>query len=330
MLAAEPGLNGVMIATRCTLHTEMALKVLPARLPVFLEKPVATNLADWKRLHQASLAYPTEVLVSFPLRVTPIVQLVKEIIDSGKIGSVEHVQAYNNVPYGRVYYQSWYRNPEETGGLFLQKANHDFDYLNAVLGLKPLSLCAMTSKQIFKGNKPAGLTCEACEDNRTCLESALRKPEPEREWNGCCFAEDTGNEDSGSVLIRYETGMHVTYSQNFFVRGRAASRGARFMGYKGTLEFDFYQKQVRVYLHHSPRVETYDIEPGEGHHGGDTALARNYLAMLAGREKSIIPLEAGLTSALMGILAKESAEHGRFCSLGEDLGVLSGSPFGGR
>jgi hypothetical protein len=32
------------------------------------------------------------------------------------------VQAINNVPYGSVYYHSWYRDPKETGGLFLQKA----------------------------------------------------------------------------------------------------------------------------------------------------------------------------------------------------------------
>ena len=30
----------------------------------------------------------------------------KAIIDSGEIGEVQHVQAYNNVPYGGCYYHS--------------------------------------------------------------------------------------------------------------------------------------------------------------------------------------------------------------------------------
>ena len=34
-------LDGVMVATRCRLHTEMACKVAGRKLPLFLEKPVA-------------------------------------------------------------------------------------------------------------------------------------------------------------------------------------------------------------------------------------------------------------------------------------------------
>ena len=47
----------------------------------------------------------------------------------------------------------------------------------------------------------------------------------------CCYAVDTGNEDSGSALIRYETGMHVSYSR-IFARHKAGARGARLFGYK--------------------------------------------------------------------------------------------------
>lgn len=34
-------LDGILIGTRCSLHTEMALKVTPTGIPLFLEKPVA-------------------------------------------------------------------------------------------------------------------------------------------------------------------------------------------------------------------------------------------------------------------------------------------------
>ena len=40
----------------------------------------------------------------------------------------------------------------------------------------------------------------------------------------CCFSTATGNHDSASVLIRYDTGMHVCYSQNFFARKNAQLR----------------------------------------------------------------------------------------------------------
>jgi len=304
------GLDGILIGTRCSLHTEMALRVMPAGIPIYLEKPVSTTMPDLLRLKTGFERHRTPVVVSFPLRVTSIVRLVKEIVDSGKIGRIEHAQAVTNVPYGGDYFQSWYRDENETGGLFLQKATHDFDYIGYVLGQQPTTVAAMTSKQIFKGTKPAGLKCVDCGENRTCQDSILLTKNPK--WEYCCYAEDTGNEDSGSVLIRYESGMHVAYSQNFFVRRDAGARGARFMGYKGTLEFDFFTGVVRVFMHHAPRTETYEIKPGEGHFGGDSALADNFIRVMRGEAEPFPNLEDGLRSALLCLKAKASAETGTF------------------
>lgn len=308
------GLDGVLIGTRCSLHTEMALKVLPTGLPLYLEKPVATTMKDLLRLKAGYESSNSQVVISFPLRVTSLVQMAKEIIDSGKIGTVEHVQAVNNVPYGNVYYQNWYRDESETGGLFLQKATHDFDYIQYVLGQRPTVISAMKSKQIFKGTKPAGLMCVDCDENRTCLESIYVRKDAHLHptWQYCCFAEDTGNEDSGSALIQYESGMHVSYSQNFFARRKAGTRGARFLGYKGTLEFDFMTGVVKVFMHHTPRVEMYENGSEAGHFGGDSTLARNFGDIMLGKAESISTLDDGLLSALLCLKAKKSAETHTF------------------
>jgi predicted dehydrogenase len=303
-------LDGVLIGTRCSLHSKLALKVLPKTIPLFLEKPVSTRYDDLLALKHGYETNPAEVVVSFPLRFTPIVQLAKEIIDSGKIGTVEHVQSFNNVPYGGIYFQNWYRNEAETGGLFLQKATHDFDYINYLVGQSPAVLSAMKSKQIFKGDNPAGLKCVDCDEQNTCMESAvLRKRNNEIVFGEyCAFAEDTGNEDSGSALIQYENGMHAVYSQNFFARKQSQIRGARLLGYKGTLEFDFYTGILKVFMHHTDRVEQYEIDTkGKNHFGGDETLAQNFIGIMKGEEKSQTPLEEGLLSALMCLKADQSA-----------------------
>ena len=80
---------------------------------------------------------------------------MKHLVDSGALGDVVSVQAVNNVPYGGVYYHSWYRDAALTGGLFLQKSTHDIDYITHILGKRPVSVAALTSKMYFKGNKPA-------------------------------------------------------------------------------------------------------------------------------------------------------------------------------
>lgn len=308
-------LDAVMIGTRCSLHSKMAVKVLARDLPLYLEKPVATNMADLLALRDAAAKTRAEVVVSFPLRVTPLVQMAKEIIDSGKIGTVEHVQAWNNVPYGWCYYQSWYRDENETQGLFLQKATHDFDYINYLLDIQPTTICAMNSKRVYKGDHPAGLRCDDCDEQDTCLESPFHlyftkneKSQVEPSGLMCGFAVDTGNEDSGSAIIRYETGMHACYSQNFFARKTAGKRGASLFGYKGTVEFDWYTNEVKVHMHHAPRMETHRADTSNASHGGgDTVLVDNFVRVIRGECKSVSPLSAGLLSVLMCLKAKESA-----------------------
>ena len=309
-------LDGVLIGTRCTLHTKMAVKVLARDMPLFLEKPVSTSMEDLMLLKKASEKTKSEVVVSFPLRVTPLVKLAKEIVQSGKLGTIEHVQAVNNVPYGGVYFHDWYRDENETGGLFLQKATHDFDYINLLLDLKPSMICAMKSKQIFKGDKAEGLLCKDCNEYETCPEGPfVMKYSKFDTANGdmCCFAKDTGNEDSSSALIKYETGMHVSYSQNFFARKEAAARGARLLGYNGTLEFDWFKDELKVFMHNTPRVETYKLDSLKiSHNGGDDVLALNFIRVMQGRERSVAPLEAGLISVLMCLKAKLSSQTNTF------------------
>jgi predicted dehydrogenase len=313
-------LDGVLIGTRCSLHSRMAVKVLDRDLPLYLEKPVATNMQDLMALRDAGERSKSEVVVSFPLRVTPLVQMAKEIIDSGKIGSVEHVEAWNDVPYALCYYQDWYRDENETQGLFLQKATHDFDYINYLLGRKPVMVCAMTSKQVFKGDRPSGLRCDECSEWDTCLESPFHLYFSKQEVGRvaptgrmCAFAQDTGNEDSGSAIIRYDTGMHVCYTQNFIARKAAGRRGCRLFGYKGTIEFDWYTNKLKVFMHHKPVVETYEVDTsGASHGGGDTVLADNFISVVRQQAKSVSPLSAGLISALMCLKAKESAMTNTF------------------
>jgi len=315
MLDSEQ-LDGVIVGTRCSLHTTMALKALKRSIPLFLEKPIATTMNDLMAL---KAAMSSRVVISFPLRVSAIVRLASQIIDSGSIGTIEHVQAWCNVPYGAVYYQSWYRDESETHGMFLQKASHDLDYVNYLLaGNRPLYVCAMKSKQVFRGTRPAGLHCSDCDERRTCFESpynssrpaplALDMPSKEM----CAFAVDTGNEDSGSALVQYESGMHVSYSQNFYSRNKAASRGARFIGYKGTIEFDWYTDRLTVKHHHDNRIETHQFDATGDHGGGDRVLAANFIEVMRGEAPSISSMENGLINGLLCLKATESAANRRF------------------
>ncbi len=311
------GLDGVMIGTRCSSHTHYALLCAKKNIPMFLEKPVCTNYEDLERL-KGIMDMNDRTVVSFPLRLTNLCRTVKEIIDSGKIGEVAQVQAYNNVPYARIYYHDWYRDVSETGGLFLQKATHDLDYITYLLGgLKPVRLCATSSKQVFKGDEPAGLKCADCEKADTCSESPknIKKNGGTVYGEYCCFATDTGNQDSGSVIVEYENGVHAVYSQNFITRFGAEKRGARLIGYKGTVEFDWYKDNIKVFRHLENITEEYSVAQTGTHSGGDAYLAENFINVMKGTEKSHSPLAEGILSASMCLAAQKSSEEHIFCDI---------------
>ena len=316
LLAAEKP-DGVMVGTRCSLHARLGAQVLRRGLPLFLEKPIATRVEDAKLLWQAYCAGGRPpVVVSFPLRVTSIARFAREVLDSGRLGELSQVQAVNNVPYGQGYFQRWYRDERETGGLFLQKATHDIDVVNLLLNQRPVKVCAMTSKQIFRGSEPAGMRCDACPKADICTESPAnlkRFFQEERRDLGCCFATDTGNEDSGSAIIRYESGLHCVYSQNFVVRKQAACRKIRVIGYRGTMEFDWYTGQLRVLMHDSGIAQTVDFNGGDaGHWGGDRCLTESFADCVRKGAPSVSPLEAGMDSVLTCLAARQSGAREAF------------------
>ena len=313
-------LDGVAVGTRCPLHTEMAELVASYGLPLFLEKPVCITDGELSRLYALLPTMETKTVVSFPLRASLMYRRVKALVDSGVLGDIAHVQAVNNVPYGRGYYHKWYRDESQTGGLFLQKSTHDLDYIDHLLGDdRPVRIMAAKSKMVFRGNEPAGKKCADCEKRDPCLESPDNLKDfyatvPAGEY--CCFAEDTGCEDSGSCIVEYESGLHVVYTQNFIVRRGAGKRGARLVGFLGTLEFDWVSGIITVYHHFEDRVDTYDVnaEQTGTHFGGDEVLADSFVSVMEGGE-SVAPLSSGIESARLCLAARRSATEHRMISL---------------
>ncbi|MEK7767596.1 MAG: Gfo/Idh/MocA family oxidoreductase, partial [bacterium] len=221
MLASET-FDGVMIGTRCSLHTEMARKVAPTGIPLFLEKPVSTTFDQVKALAAAAPTFTAPVVVSFPLRVSPIVTRVKKIVAAATLGTVEHVVAFNDVPYGEGYYAGWYRDYAEAGGLFLQKATHDFDYISHILEQPPKWVCAMKSQRVFGrcADKPFELYCKDCGEKGTCTESpfnpkGMLTPSGRKAWKNwrkCLYSAAIRNEDSGNAILEYANGVQASYT----------------------------------------------------------------------------------------------------------------------
>jgi predicted dehydrogenase len=291
-------------------------------LPLYLEKPVAVSYRQLAELRDAYRGKERSVVVSFPLRVTPLFAAVMEVVRSGRTGVINQVQAVNNVPYGAEYFGSpAYREHTVTGGLWLQKATHDFDYLNQLMG-HPTMITAMMSRKAYGGDMPHNLWCSQCDRAETCVESPTgleRRGENLAKLRDhlCVFGDGIRHQDAGSALIMYESGAHASYSQNFVSRRSAATRGAVITGYKASVSFDWHTDRIKVTDHHADRVDEMTVKATTGHQGGDEALLRNFVDVCLGRDEAHADLNAGLQSVAMCLAARESAHRQAWLPVGD-------------
>jgi predicted dehydrogenase len=323
-MVSTANLDALAIGTQCNLHTPYAIQAAQYDLPLFLEKPVSTSKEQALSLERAFETAKSEVVVSFPLRVSSLCTLAHERISKGAVGTPEHIHVVNYVPYGTCYFDTAaYRDYHVSQGLFLQKATHDFDYMSYLMSSNITRVAAMHSRgRVFGGTKEAGLVCSQCKEADTCLESPHNR---KRNSSGghttdhlCLFGKDLGslgsgmNEDSSSALVEFASGAQGVYTQVFYSRRDAETRGPIISGYNGTLSFDWYTKELKVIHHHTPFTETIRAGAEESHFGGDIELGRDFINIITCKGTSRTPIESGIQSVYACLAAKESAETGRF------------------
>lgn len=316
--------DALAIGTRCNLHAPYAVQAARYDLPLFLEKPVAISMSQASALERAFRRTRCEVVVSFPLRVSPLCALARQYIEEGAVGAPVHITAANYVPYGTTYWEEEYRNYTITQGLFLQKATHDFDYMSYLMGSRIVCIAAMaTWGRVFGGKKKRGLVCSQCKEQETCLESPQNRKRHRTggTWNDhpCVYSADCGsletgcNEDCSSALLEFDSGVHGVYTQVFFSRRDAAARGATVSGYMGTVSFDWYKNELRRVRHHAPFSATEQAGEGASHFGGDDELGNDFIGLIRGTvRRSRTPIGTGIQSVYACLAAKESARRGRF------------------
>jgi predicted dehydrogenase len=137
-LINDKDINAVYIATPPGSHAEYAIKVIKARKPVYIEKPMALNHSECLKINKAAEKYKVPVFVAYYRRALPGFLLVKNLIDNGSIGRVRCslIQLFKapsaDEKDGKL---SWRVDPEVSGGgHFFDLASHQLDYLDYLFG----------------------------------------------------------------------------------------------------------------------------------------------------------------------------------------------------
>lgn len=80
--------DGLILATPNQLHVQQALQCIDAQLPILLEKPIATTVAEGEALLAKVNQTGAKVLIGHHRAHSPIMAKAKEVIDSGKLGKL--------------------------------------------------------------------------------------------------------------------------------------------------------------------------------------------------------------------------------------------------
>jgi len=187
----DPEVNGVIIATPAGSHFELARAALHAGKHVFVEKPLATKVAEVDVLAAEARTGGLVVMVGHTFLYNSAVRYVKKLIDCGDLGEVRYIYSqrlnlgrirsdidalWNFAPHDISIIQYWLGDPEpvkvtRNGMAFMQPGVEDVVFLNIIYPNKIMANIHVSwldpqkvRKMIVVGSKKMVIYDDAAED----------------------------------------------------------------------------------------------------------------------------------------------------------------------
>ncbi len=143
-LCADPEVELVYIATPHQMHADHAVAAARAGKHILIDKPLAIEMSDGRRIAEAAEKAGVHVIVGPSHSFDRPVQQARDIIRSGELGRVRMIQAFN---YTDFLYRP--RRPEELrtsegGGVVFSQGVHQVDIVRLLAGGMGTRLVALT------------------------------------------------------------------------------------------------------------------------------------------------------------------------------------------
>ena len=138
---ADPEVRAVVVATPAHTHFDLGLRALQGGRHVFIEKPLAMNIAEVDRLDALARERRLTLMVGHTFLYNPAVLALKQLIDSGELGRIYYLYAQRlNLGVVRT----------DVNALW-NLAPHDISIFNFLLGAVPVSVSAHGTDYLQKG-----------------------------------------------------------------------------------------------------------------------------------------------------------------------------------
>ena len=330
---ADPAVEAVFVALPDWLHRPFAVAAFEAGKHVFLEKPMATTLADAWAIVAAWKASGRILQLGYVLRETPFYQAVRRIVAEGALGRVHAVRLTDDlgVVHGASYMRRWHRRSANSGGLIVHKGCHDLDLVCWLLNDQPARVASFGGAELFARPAPAPF-CSVCPERPACpyadtgvneARTPAQKADPTAfGLDICVFGEGHDIVDNQVVAFEMAGGTRGAFSLGM-QNPHGSRRTVSVLGDKGRLDGVFDLGEFDVFTNDGARPLKWSMKASGtgGHGGGDIRTLRAFLDACLGRAP---PEVTDPTDALRGLafaLAAEAARvRGVVIEVGEDLG----------
>jgi predicted dehydrogenase len=178
-LFSQPRLaDYAIVATGDTHHVEPTLAALAAGYHVLLEKPMALDEKDCRRIVEAAAAADRVVAVCHVYRYSHVFSKLHDLIASGALGDVISIQLSENVAFWH-YAHSYVRGHTRRSVVpwLLQKSCHDLDLLGWLAGAPAAAVSSfLRPTELTEANAPEGapdFCIEGCPHAAECPYDAV-------------------------------------------------------------------------------------------------------------------------------------------------------------
>jgi predicted dehydrogenase len=133
-LLAKGLADGAIVATPNALHHAQAASLIAAGVPVLIEKPIATSVAEAESIGEIAARNGVPVLVGHHRRHSPRLLAAREVIRRGRLGQIVAVSATTLLAKPAEYFDAAPWRREAGGGPILINLIHDVDVLRMLCG----------------------------------------------------------------------------------------------------------------------------------------------------------------------------------------------------
>jgi predicted dehydrogenase len=290
----EADVDAVSVCTPNGVHAEHSIAALEAGKHVLVEKPMAMNARDARKMIDAAASSGKQLVVGFQHRFDPRAQMVRRQIESGSFGKILYVRAQALRRRGIPSWGVFGRKDLQGGGPLIDIGVHVLEAAHFLMG-SPRPVTATAGTYCYLGDKPCAV---------------------ETEWGPWDHKTYTV-EDLAVGMIRFDGGATLTIETSFAAHVEHDVWRVQVMGEKGGADLRGTENFDSAHLFADHGGYMMNMTPARvGKMHPFEYKMRHFVDVARGVRTSEVPPEHGLVVQQMLDAVYESAGKGREVTIG--------------